>query len=627
MRFLFAVLWSLPLCDPAATCQTRAASALAGATHSDSAPVSSSPTLAVTAVNIPANSLAWDPVYQKIYLSLPSADGANGNAIQVMDPVTGVLSANIFAGSEPDLLAVSSTSQYLYVGLDGSSSVQRLTLPNLATDIKIELGSGSNDGAYFASDLQASPTSDGTVAVVRSVTGESPAEEGGVVIYDNGAARSNALCGFIQIGCVGNTGGFLFDSIQWNSDASVMFAANNEDTGFDFYTIPVTASGFGKVTDYGGLAGGFGSAIHFDRVTKYVYDDNGAIIDPVAGAKVGVFDASGLMTPDGSLGTAFFLGQSFEAYGSGTYTVTSFNMQRLTPIATVTISNVIGSPTHLIRWGSNGLAFTTTNSVIGTQGSAVYILSGSFVSPPSGAMPAIAASGVAPVGSSSNIVQPGEWVSIYGSNLASSSVSWNGNFPTSLGGSSVTVDGKAAYLSYVSPAQINLQVPNDTTTGPVPVVVTNSSGSATSTVTLAPFAPSLPLLDSKHVAAIIFRSNGSGAYGGGAYDIVGPTGTSLGYPTVAAKAGDSVALFALGLGPTNPSVSAGQPFSSSAPTTNPVTLLVNGVSVTLAFAGLSGAGLYQLNFTVPAGLGSGDTPLWVFVGGMLTPSGAVISLQ
>jgi uncharacterized protein (TIGR03437 family) len=135
------------------------------------------------------------------------------------------------------------------------------------------------------------------------------------------------------------------------------------------------------------------------------------------------------------------------------------------------------------------------------------------------------------------------------------------------------------------------------------------------------------LLDSKHVAAIIFRSNGSGAYGGGAYDIVGPTGTSLGYPTVAAKAGDSVALFALGLGPTNPSVSAGQPFSSSAPTTNPVTLLVNGVSVTLAFAGLSGAGLYQLNFTVPAGLGSGDTPLWVFVGGMLTPSGAVISLQ
>jgi uncharacterized protein (TIGR03437 family) len=189
------------------------------------------------------------------------------------------------------------------------------------------------------------------------------------------------------------------------------------------------------------------------------------------------------------------------------------------------------------------------------------------------------------VGSSLNIVQPGEWISIYGSNLASGAVSWNGTFPTALGGASVTIDGKAAFLSYVSPAQINVQVPNDTVTGPVPVVVTTSNGSASSTVTLAPFGPSLPLLDSKHVAAIIFRPNGSGAYGGGAYDIVGPTGTSLGYPTVAARAGDSVALFAVGLGPTNPAVPAGQPFSGAAPTTNPVTLLVNGVSVAPAFAG------------------------------------------
>jgi uncharacterized protein (TIGR03437 family) len=37
--------------------------------------------------------------------------------------------------------------------------------------------------------------------------------------------------------------------------------------------------------------------------------------------------------------------------------------------------------------------------------------------------------------------------------------------------------------------------------------------------------------------------------------------------------------------------------------------------------------LCQLNFTVPAGLGSGDVPLEVIAGGMRTPSGAVISLQ
>jgi uncharacterized protein (TIGR03437 family) len=144
---------------------------------------------------------------------------------------------------------------------------------------------------------------------------------------------------------------------------------------------------------------------------------------------------------------------------------------------------------------------------------------------------------------------------------------------------------------------------------------------------MAQFAPSFFLLDAKHVAGIILRSNGSGAYGGGTYDIIGPTGSSLGYPTVAAKAGDSIELFAGGLGPTNPAVQAGQAFSSAAPTTNAVTLRINNISVTPAFAGLSGAGLYQINVTVPAGLGTGDVSLAAAVGGAQTPAGVVISLQ
>jgi len=154
-----------------------------------------------------------------------------------------------------------------------------------------------------------------------------------------------------------------------------------------------------------------------------------------------------------------------------------------------------------------------------------------------------------------------------------------------------------------------------------------ASENATSTVTLAQFGPSFFLLDASHVAAIILRSEGSGAYGGGSYDIIGPTGTSLGYPTVAAKAGDVVELFGTGFGPTNPAVAAGQAFSGAAPTTNPVTLRINNISVTPAFAGLSGAGLYQLNLTVPSGLGAGDVSLQAGVAGVTTPSGVVISLR
>jgi uncharacterized protein (TIGR03437 family) len=230
-------------------------------------------------------------------------------------------------------------------------------------------------------------------------------------------------------------------------------------------------------------------------------------------------------------------------------------------------------------------------------------------------VPAITTGGIVP-----GTIQPGEWVSIYGTNLANNAT-WKGDFPTTLGGSSVTIDGRLAYLSFTSYGQINLQAPADNATGVVPVVITTASGTTVkSTVILAQFGPEFFLLDAKHVAGIILRANGG-------YDIIGPTGSSLGYPTVAAKAGDIVALFGNGFGPTSPVVPIGQAFSGSAATTNPVTVSIGGVNVTPSFAGLSGAGLYQINLTIPPGLGTGDVSLSASVGGVQTPVGAVISLQ
>jgi len=328
----------------------------------------------------------------------------------------------------------------------------------------------------------------------------------------------------------------------------------------------------------------------------------------------------------------------FTAPATGTYALTGAFLGSQNNVGSVVAVVANGSVVFNSTVTSEGqtvpfnatVALTSGNTVVFSAGpgggnqntglSAVVIGPIGSASPPTTA-------GVFPVGSSVATIEPGEWVSIYGANLASSTVTWNGDFPTSLGGTSVTIDGKAAYLWFVSPGQINLQVPNDTATGPVSVVVTTASGTATSTVTLGPFAPAFLLLDSKHVAGIILRSNGSGAYGGGTYDILGPTGNSLGYATVAAAAGDIIELYAGGLGPTNPPVPAGQAFSGAAPAVDPVTVLINDMGMTPAFAGLVGAGLYQVNLVVPAGLGTGDVPLIATVGGAQTPSGVVISLQ
>lgn len=242
--------------------------------------------------------------------------------------------------------------------------------------------------------------------------------------------------------------------------------------------------------------------------------------------------------------------------------------------------------------------------------------------------PTISAGGIVPNGSTTPTIQSGEWINIYGTNLAAATTTWNGDFPVSLGGTSVAINNKPGYLWFVSTGQINVQAPDDTAAGTVNVSVTTAGGTATSTVTLAQFAPAFSLFpDNKHVAGIILRSNGSGTQGGGTYDFLGPTGNSLGFQTVPAKAGDVVELFGVGFGPTNPAVPAGHAFSGAAPTTNAVQLQIGDTSVTPSFSGISGAGLYQINLTIPSGLGVGDKSLLATVGGAQTQSFVVIALQ
>src|SRR5439155_12593659 len=114
--------------------------------------------------------------------------------------------------------------------------------------------------------------------------------------------------------------------------------------------------------------------------------------------------------------------------------------------------------------------------------------------------PAIFDGGIVPVFSFLPVIQPGSWFSIYGANLAGATAVWNGDFPTSLGRVTVTVNGKPAYLWYVSPGQINLQAPDDTTRGTVTVTVTNANGTASSSVGLSDSSPSLSLFDATYVA-------------------------------------------------------------------------------------------------------------------------------
>jgi trimeric autotransporter adhesin len=320
----------------------------------------------VAVISQSANDLIWDSTNQVIYLSVPSLGGTYGNTIAVLDPSTGNIVASQFAGSEPDLLATSDDGQYLYAGIDGSASVQRFILPHLVPDINYSLGTSGNLGAYgpsYAIDLQVAPGLAHTTAASRGSFVVSPIAQGGIAVYDDAVQRPT-------IADNSNVTGIFFDSLQWGSDA-VVYAINNEFS-FDLSVLAVNSGGITLTTDYPSEFSTYYVKLHYDAGTGDVYTDDGYVIDPANGQHVGQFQASGLMVPDSTLNSAFFLGQTQAQSGTTNFTIESFDLTTLAATAEITVPNVRGNPLHFIRWGANGLAFHDDAGY-------VYVLNSPFV--------------------------------------------------------------------------------------------------------------------------------------------------------------------------------------------------------------------------------------------------------
>jgi len=79
---------------------------------------------------------------------------------------------------------------------------------------------------------------------------------------------------------------------------------------------------------------------------------------------------------------------------------------------------------------------------------------------------------------------PGSWIEIYGTNFAVGNQVWGGGdfdgvfAPTKLGGVTVSVGGRAAFVNYISANQINAQVPAGGNPGPQPLIVTTPTGAS-----------------------------------------------------------------------------------------------------------------------------------------------------
>jgi uncharacterized protein (TIGR03437 family) len=238
----------------------------------------------------------------------------------------------------------------------------------------------------------------------------------------------------------------------------------------------------------------------------------------------------------------------------------------------------------------------------------------------------------------------GSWLEIKGSNMADpndprmaaavnpsqwTAADFNGvNAPTSLDGISASINGKAAYVWYISPGQLNVQAPEDSTLGNVAITVTNCKATSSLIMfdrrTLAPglLAPSSFIINGTPYLVATFTSDN-------AYVLSATAAATLGVNGRPAKPGDLIIAYGIGFGDVNPSILPGVMAEQSNALVNPVTVFFGSASANLAYAGLAGnfVGLYEFYITVPSGLANGDYQINFMQNGTPVPQTMYLTVQ
>ncbi len=185
------------------------------------------------------------------------------------------------------------------------------------------------------------------------------------------------------------------------------------------------------------------------------------------------------------------------------------------------------------------------------------------------------------------VIAPGAWVSLHGNGLAATTRSWAASdlqgtkLPETLDRVSVRIGNQAASVSYVSPTQLNVLAPANLGAGSATVTVSNAQGTSdVATVNVAAVTPGFFLFPQDYVAAT--RADGS-----------------VLNQDAAARPGETIVLYANGLGATNPATPAGETISAPLALANSLRVRIDQLEASVRYAGLIGPGLYQINVVVP----------------------------
>ena len=346
------------------------------------------------------------------------------------------------------------------------------------------------------------------------------------------------------------------------------------------------------------------------RIVKYT---NAGVYTTIAGNGYGEFSGDNGPGPNAAVYDP--MGLAVDSSGN-VYIADTFNcrIRKVTPSGIIT--TIAGNGT-LYFSGDGGPAVQAAlhfpHGVAVDSSGNVYITDtvNSVVRELQGTFPTVSTNGVVNAASFAPQISPGALATVFGGNFALTNAGAQSPLPTSVESVSVSVNGQLAPVLYVTPTQVNFQVPWETALGPATVTVAVNGGTSNAvTVNVLGAAPGL------------FSTSSGQA-------IVQNSDYTLNSPTNPAKVGSTIVAYLSGSGTVSPAVADGAiaPIGTLVYLNSGSSATIGSSTAQVAFAGLAPGfvGLVQVNIVVPSGLQTGSYSLSVTIGSE-TSNSATISV-
>ena len=267
---------------------------------------------------------------------MPGSTIGIGNTITSIDPKNGAFGNSVFVGSEPNRLALANDDRSLYVSVDGAYAVRKFDTQTQTALAQFDVGYTASDGPFSAKEIAVSPDNPDTIAVVRQ---QSNFSNRGLAIYTSGVQLPNVV-----------------------SDQSVIAFSNNGSTlygsgGGNLRTL--TVDGTGATVSNSTTFSSFFSEMKYENGT--IITSSGHLIDAATRTLLGTFPnaSSSAFVPDTANGRSYYVLR--DPANSNNVILKAFSHATFTSLGSLTITNVPGTVTSLVKWGTNGLAFRTTD--------------------------------------------------------------------------------------------------------------------------------------------------------------------------------------------------------------------------------------------------------------------------